>query len=156
MDNAAVAFCFDALRHCYHVLGKDRFQAETEFIMKCYAKTEYNTNLFNCTLPSMPFVPVEQKPDPEAAAVANQVIVPVEQKPEPEVKSVAIKKPVPVAQKTVPEVQKPEPETKKTGKWQRTPLSEEQRCQRVLPYNGGQCTFKKEDSSQFCSRHKDK
>ena len=149
MDNAAVAFCFDALRHCYHVLGKDRFQAETEFIIKCYAKTEYNTNLFNCALPSLPSVP-EAKSEPEAAA--NQVVVPVEQKPE--VKSVAIKKP---AAKPEPEVkQEPETETKKTGKWQRTPLPEEQRCQRVLPYNGGQCTFKKDTNSDFCSRHKDK
>lgn len=148
MDNAAVAFCFDALRHCYHVLGKDRFQAETEFIIKCYAKTEYNTNLFNWSPPALTSVPL-----PETEVAANQVVKPEsEVKPEPaakpevkpEIKSGAIKKP------------EPEPETKKTGKWQRTPLPEEQRCQRILPYNGGQCTFKKDSNSDFCSRHKDK
>jgi hypothetical protein len=131
MEAASVAFCYEALRHCYHILGKDRFRAETEFIMKCFDG--------GAAVGS------------GAGAVANPVVLPAPCAPAPPVPT----QPAPIKQETKPEPKAEQP-AKKSGKWQRTPVPEEERCKRILPYNGGQCTFKKVEGTELCTRHTDK
>lgn len=191
MESASIAFCYEALRHCYNILGKERFRAETEYIMKLYDTRSTVCN--NCYVYDGP---EKVKPNIEEVALVeehvdnvlknllietnnksiprNEIIVekpdteeqefielPITQSVKPDAKSKKKNKPEVVTQKSVlPEAQKPEvcqtssgkPEQTNT-KWKRTPLPDEIRCQRVLPYNGGQCTFKKEEGSNFCTRH---
>jgi hypothetical protein len=143
MEAASVAFCYEALRHCYHILGKDRFRAETEFIMKCFDSAGggagggagANPVVLPAppappTPPALPALPALPAPSPPAEAAP----IKEEAKPEP----------------------KAEQPAKKSGKWQRTPVPEEERCKRVMPYNGGQCTFKKVEGTDLCTRHTDK
>jgi hypothetical protein len=128
MEAASVAFCYEALRHCYHILGKDRFRAETEFIMKCFDGAGGGAGTNPVVLPA-PVASVAQAPP-------VQPHHPIKEEPKPE-----------------PKAEQP---AKKAGKWQRNPVPEEERCKRILPYNGGQCTFKKVEGTELCTRHTDK
>ena len=131
MESASIAFCYEALRHCYHILGKERFRAETEYIMKC----------FDTTKPVEEVKPVEIKVDkPE---VIEEKIIELPAKPV--LKKVKDVKPVETPKNIVVE--------EKSTKWKRTQLPDEERCKRVLPYNGGQCTFRRQDGCEFCPRH---
>jgi hypothetical protein len=183
MESASIAFCYEALRHCYNILGKERFRAETEYIMKLYD-----------TCGSTHVGPEKVKPNVEEVAfvedhvgnVLKNLLIETSNKSQPK-NEIIVEKPVveepefielPISssikpeeakskKKSKPEVcqttsVKPEallksvvPETSQStqSKWKRTQLPDEIRCQRILAYNGGQCTFKKEDGSDFCPRH---
>ena len=153
MESASVAFCYEALRHCYHILGKERFRAETEYIMKCFDIVK----------------PVEvAKQNIEDLPVENKVIEIKKEHAKPILKKVKETQPIEIPKNEVVEVEAPKIESSKVEaskveapkadktKWKRTQIPDEDRCKRILPYNGGQCTFKKMDGCNYCSRHGDK
>ncbi len=163
MESASVAFCYEALRHCYHILGKERFRAETEYIMKCFDIAK----------------PVEvAKQNIEDLPVENKVIEIKKEHAKPILKKVKETQPIEIPKNEVIEVEASKIESSKIEsskveaskiesskieapkadktKWKRTQIPDEDRCKRILPYNGGQCTFKKMDGCDYCSRHGDK
>jgi hypothetical protein len=194
MESASIAFCYEALRHCYNILGKERFRAETEYIMKLYdtcGSTHVGPEKVKPNVEEVAFVEdhvgnvlknllieTNNKSQPKNEVIVEKPVVeepefielPISSsiKPEEAKSKKKSKLDVPEAlQKSVmPEVSlkpeasqnsvkpdvslKPEPTQ---SKWKRTQLPDEIRCQRILAYNGGQCTFKKEDGSEFCPRH---
>lgn len=196
MESASIAFCYEALRHCYNILGKERFRAETEYIMKLYdpcfmyegpEKARHVTEeqvsdvlksllieTDNTSQPRNEIIvdkSVTEEPDfielPIAPSVKPNTKSKKKSRPELAQKSAPAEvcqttsgKPEALQKSVVPKASlKPEasqksvvPETSQS-KWKRTQLPDEIRCQRVLTYNGEQCSFKKEDGSDFCPRH---
>ena len=178
MESASIAFCFEALRHCYNILGKERFRAETEYIMKLYQDVDKSK------VSSVEFPLVEEVAGNSLknlvieahskSLLKNEVIV--EKPVDTDVSIDAKNKKKSKADKPEPSqslIEKPDvcqtvsgkPETSQTkqiktqetpAKWKRTPLPDEVRCQRILSYNGEQCTFKKDEGLEFCPRHKNK
>ena len=198
MESASIAFCFEALRHCYNILGKERFRAETEYIMKLYQDVDKSkvssvefplveevagNSLKNLVIEAHSKsllkneVIVEKPVDTDVSIDAKNKKKSKADKPEPS--QSLIEKPdvcQTVSGKPEPSqslIEKPDvcqtvsgkPETSQTkqiktqetpAKWKRTPLPDEVRCQRILSYNGEQCTFKKDEGLEFCPRHKNK
>ena len=188
MESASIAFCFEALRHCYNILGKERFRAETEYIMKLYQDIDKSkvsstdsplveevtgNSLKNLVIEThtksqarnevvvtkpveeeefieLPVVPVDSKNKKKSKAEKPES---TPQMPEPSQSKIEKTKSIkPEASQTLSGM----PEQSTPAKWKRTMLPDEIRCQRIMPYNGGQCTFKKDDGSEFCSRHSNK
>jgi hypothetical protein len=189
MESASIAFCYEALRHCYNILGKERFRAETEYIMKLYdtcgstyaepEKVKPNIEhvalveehvgdvlkslLIETNTKSQPRNEViVEKPEAEEPEYIELPITPSVKQEAKSKKKIKVVKPEEAPQKSVvPEIsqttsvkseapQKPEVPP---SKWKRSVLPDEIRCQRFLSYNGDQCTFRKEEGSEFCPRH---
>jgi hypothetical protein len=166
MESASIAFCFEALRHCYNILGKERFRAETEYIMKLYQDID-KSKVSSTDSPlveedtgnSLKNLVIETHTKSQAR---NEVVVtkPVEEQEFIELPVVPVdsknkkKSKAVMPEPSQSKIEKPEAST--PAKWKRTMLPDEIRCQRIMPYNGGQCTFKKDDGSKFCSRHSNK
>jgi hypothetical protein len=162
MESASIAFCYEALRHCYHILGRERFRAETEYIMKCY----------DIVKPIVEEQPVENKVIEIKKETAKPILKKVKEAPKneviqveaPKVEASKVEAPKVEASKVeAPKTEAPKVEAPKNEvievektKWKRTQLPEKDRCKRILPYNGGQCTFKKMEGCDYCTRHVDK
>jgi hypothetical protein len=178
MESASIAFCYEALRHCYHILGRERFRAETDYVMKCFDIPKQ----VEVAKPIVEDLPVENKVIEIKKENAKPILKKVkdaqhDETPKNEVIQVGapkIEAPKIEAPKTeapkieapkteAPKIEAPKTEAPKNEvievektKWKRTQLPNEERCKRILPYNGGQCTFKKVDGYDYCTRHVNK
>lgn len=137
MESASVAFCYEALRHCYHILGKERFRAETEYVMRCFDNKPVEEKVSN-------IIHIDDTIS-KTEVIEEKIIEVKKESAKPILKKVKETKPVEVPKNIVVE--------EKPIKWKRTQLPDEERCKRVLPYNGGQCTFRRQEGCEFCPRH---
>jgi len=181
-----------------HILGRERFRAETEYIMKLYQDVDKSkvssvefplveevteNSLKNLVIEThtksqarnevvvtkpveeqeyieLPVAPVDAKNKKKSKAVMPEPTQLKIEKPEasqtksgmPEPSQSKIEKPEAYQKADVCQTKSGKPD-ETPAKWKRTMLPDEIRCQRIMPYNGGQCTFKKQDGSDFCPRH---
>jgi hypothetical protein len=151
MDNPAVlTFCRESLRSCYTILGREGFQAEVDYLLRCYAGVGVGVAA------AAGVVPRCQRPGDESVSVFSAAAQP------------AASGGAGCQRQEENAVSRPDSDLKGDGggggakevaavsKWARKPVPDKERCHRVTPYNGGQCSFRAVEGTTFCSRHTDK
>jgi hypothetical protein len=149
MDNPAVlTFCRESLRSCYTILGREGFQAEVDYLLRCYAGVGVAA--------AAGVVPRCQRPGDESVSVFSAAAQP------------AASSAVGCQRQEENAVSRPGSDLKGDGggggsegvaavsKWARKTVPEEERCQRIAAYNGSQCSFRAVEGTTFCSRHTEK